>query len=82
MLPYFAASGHNLYAKSGYVYLSQIQNLEVNIRLAFCSCKKKKSLTLLACVYEHKSVDLYKYHITTLMESLHKILHEMNYTNT
>jgi hypothetical protein len=25
MLPYFAASGHNLYAKSGYVYLSQIR---------------------------------------------------------
>ncbi|CAG2256238.1 unnamed protein product [Mytilus edulis] len=28
MLPYLAASGHNLYTKSAYFYLSQMQNLE------------------------------------------------------
>ena len=27
MLPYFAASGHNLYAKSAYVYLQQMFSL-------------------------------------------------------
>ena len=27
MLPYLAASGHNLYTKSAYIYLSQMQNL-------------------------------------------------------
>ena len=28
MLPYFAASGHNLYAKSAYVYLQMMHQLE------------------------------------------------------
>ena len=28
MLPYFAASGHNFYAKSSYIYLQQMQDLE------------------------------------------------------
>ena len=28
MLPYFAAAGHSLYAKSGYVYITSMQNLE------------------------------------------------------
>ncbi len=27
MLPYFAAAGHNLYAKSAYIYLQKIQQL-------------------------------------------------------
>ena len=27
MLPYLAAAGHNLYTKSAYIYLSQMQNL-------------------------------------------------------
>ena len=29
MLPYFAAAGHNLYAKSAHIYLSQMQNLQI-----------------------------------------------------
>lgn len=28
MLPYFAAAGHNLYAKSGHLYLQKMQDLE------------------------------------------------------
>ena len=28
MLPYFHASGHNLYAKSSYLYLQDMNNLE------------------------------------------------------
>ena len=28
MLPYFAASGHNLYTKSAYLYLQMMQNLD------------------------------------------------------
>ena len=28
MLPYFAAAGHNLYAKSAYVYLQLMQDLQ------------------------------------------------------
>ena len=27
MLPYFAAAGHNLYAKSAYIYLQKMQQL-------------------------------------------------------
>ena len=30
MLPYFASTGHNLYAKSVHVYLSQMQNLHID----------------------------------------------------
>ena len=30
MLPFFAASGHHFYAKSGYAYLQSMQNLEVS----------------------------------------------------
>ena len=30
MLPYFAASGHNNYTKSVYVYLQQLETLEVD----------------------------------------------------
>ena len=30
MLPFFAAAGHNLYAKTVYVYLQEMQNLQEN----------------------------------------------------
>lgn len=39
MLPYFAATGHNIYIMSAYTYLQQMQTLEVNhtdIYLKFC----------------------------------------------
>ena len=39
MLPYFAASGHHLYAKSAYLYLQQMQNISITHPATYQSFK-------------------------------------------